>query len=1228
MAQIVLTAASNAAASHFGLNSFTSFALKTGSQFIGQAIDNAVFGSGNRVIPVGRRLEDLAVQSSAYGQMIPIIYGTSRVAGNVIWSRPINEEVVTTDQGGGKGGGGGGVSTESYLYSVSLGIAICEGEIDDIVRVWADTKIIDPSFGEYRLYKGTEDQLVDPFIESFEGINSTPAYRGIAYVVIEDFPLEDYGNRIPNFLFEVVRKARLEDETDAVEHLINSMVMIPGSGEFVYDTVVQTKQQGQDIGGQWAQQGSATLINQNNRSNKADALVALDQMAADCPNVEWVSVVVGWFGDDLDAANCLILPGVEFDNINTIPDSWAVGTFNRGNAYQISQDGDGNPVYGGTISDDSLLRYLDELADRGYNVMFYPLFFMDTANKPWRGRLTGSAADVASFFTKTNGYNAYITHYANLVKDKVGAFIIGSELIGLTSVQAADDSFPAVDALVSLASTVKGIVGSGVKVSYAADWSEYHHTNGGWYHLDPLLASSSIDFIGIDAYFPLTDAPQDRSYEVQPLIDGWTSGEGYDWVYTDANRTIKDHSLQAAYAWKNIDWWWRNNHVNPDMTSTAWVPESKKIWFTEYGFPSVDGASNQPNVFYDPNSSESAFPYHSKGRVDLRAQRVAIEATEKQWAGSSMIERLFLWTWDARPYPFWPQLQEVWSDYGLWEFGHWVQGKIATSSLKAIVADLCEKGGLTSSQYDVSRLTALVDGYVINTQDSVTRSIELLQLAYFFDAVETDGILHFIPRETQSSLITIAEEKLLPLDTGRGSETRSNLSIEREYEVNLPQKIDVNYINRLRDFQVGNQHAQRLVTQARDQQQVNLAIIMSDQQAKHIADVLLFTRWVERQRFRLQLGTEYLYLEPGDVITVAIAGFMHQLRIQTIRMTAINRFEIEGVAQDSSVYDIHYQGGNAVIDSSNITVNAIPDTELFIVDIPSLPTDPVEQGVIRYGAGGLAQGWRGSVLYRSDDNGTSYQQTEQLNIPAIMGTAITVLANGVQNIFDNSQTVNIVIRSGSLSSASTLAVLNGANLALLGEELIQFTTASLVGNYEYQLSGLLRGRFNTESFMSSHIAGERFILLDNRLEKDTPLLATRTQSRLYKAVTVGGTLGATAAESFTWQAKNLQPYSPVHIRGSRDAGGNLLIDWIRRARVNGQLMDGVEVALDEISEAYEVDIMDGETVIRTISSNTQNTSYSASDQTNDWGGVQSSISVRIYQISSLVGRGKVGNAVL
>nr|WP_084686965.1 glycoside hydrolase TIM-barrel-like domain-containing protein [Rickettsia tamurae] len=123
------------------------------------------------------------------------------------------------------------------------------------------------------------------------------------------------------------------------------------------------------------------------------------------------------------------------------------------------------------------------------------------------------------------------------------------------------------------------MVGSNVQVTYAADWSEYHHTSGGWYNLDPLFASPYIDFVGIDAYFPLTSSLSSQITK-EEIMKGCRSDEGYDY-YLDGNGNKQP--LSAAYAWKNIGYWWENHHYNPDGNRTAWEPKMKK-----YGLPSLD----------------------------------------------------------------------------------------------------------------------------------------------------------------------------------------------------------------------------------------------------------------------------------------------------------------------------------------------------------------------------------------------------------------------------------------------------------------------------------------------------------------------------------------------------------------------------------------------------------------------------------------------------------------
>lgn len=168
---------------------------------IGQQIDGIIFAPKRRQ---GPRLGDLAVQTSSYGTQISKIFGTMRVGGTVIWATDLKED--RNRQGGGKGR----PKTTTYSYSASFAVALSGREIVRVGRIWADGKLLRGAAGDFktetgfRLYRGGEAQDVDPLIAAAEGRGGTPAFRGIAYAVFEDFQLGDYGNRIPSLTFEVV----------------------------------------------------------------------------------------------------------------------------------------------------------------------------------------------------------------------------------------------------------------------------------------------------------------------------------------------------------------------------------------------------------------------------------------------------------------------------------------------------------------------------------------------------------------------------------------------------------------------------------------------------------------------------------------------------------------------------------------------------------------------------------------------------------------------------------------------------------------------------------------------------------------------------------------------------------------------------------------------------------------------------------------------------------------
>ena len=623
----------------------------------GNLIDQSLLGGGQRNVE-GPRLADLDVMASTEGAPIPRVYGRARLAGQVIWATKLDEVVSTqSDTQGGKGSPGVTTNTTVYSYFANFAVGLCEGPIGRVGRIWADGKPLDLLGVTFRIYTGNETQTPDPLIVAREGAENAPAYRGLAYIVFERLPLADFGNRIPQLSFEIMRPL------GRLEKMVRAVTLIPGTTEFGYETftVVQVLGPGQ-FGAE----------NRHVAHAVCDVEAALDDLQGACPNLDAASPssLPG------SAAICVpdnfsLSPKVDSAIKQTFPVNWSVAGIPRSLAPVVSMVGD-RPAFGGTPSDASVTHLIEELHARELKVTLYPFVMMDipagntqtdpwtgAASQPaypWRGRITcdpapgrsgtpdgtsAAATQIDAFFGAGDpdawGYRRMVLHYAQLAADAGGvdAFLIGSELRGLTRVRSASGVYPAVTRMIELAGDVKAILGGGTMVTYGADWTEYgaHVVDSGAnevrFPLDPLWASSAIDVVGIDYYAPLADwrdgsghldrQVADSMYELNYLAGNLRGGDAYDWYYADdaargaQTRTPITDGLGKPWVFRVKDiWnWWSNPHYErvggTELGShTGWTPQGKPIWFTEIGCPAVDKGANQPSVFPDPKSSESA----------------------------------------------------------------------------------------------------------------------------------------------------------------------------------------------------------------------------------------------------------------------------------------------------------------------------------------------------------------------------------------------------------------------------------------------------------------------------------------------------------------------------------------------------------------------------------------------------------------------------------------------
>jgi hypothetical protein len=1253
----------------------------------GNVIDHALVGGRDRRVE-GPRLADLDVMASTEGAPIPRVYGRARLGGQVIWATKLEEVVSTrTETQGGKGFGGGGtsVTTTTYSYFANFAVGLCEGEIGAVKRVWADGKPLDTAGLNVRIHTGGEAQTPDALIVAKEGADNAPAYRGLAYVVFERLPLEKFGNRIPQLQFEIVRPV------GRLEQMVRAVTLIPGTTEFGYEPaeVVRIAGPGQsapenrhvthapsDVEASLDELQSVcpnlervaiviAWFGSDLRAGQCEIRPGVDNAAKMTHGATWS--VAGVF-----RAGAYVVSTVEGRPAfgGTPSDASVIHLI-----AELKTRGFKITLYPFVMMD---IPPGNTLADPWTAAAAQPPY-------PWRGRITcdpaprqsgspdgtsAAAAQIDAFFGVGSPsawrYRRMVLHYANLAASAGGvdAFLIGSELKSLTRVRSAPGVYPAVTRLAELAADVKAIVGDTV-VTYGADWTEYgaHVVDADAsevrFPLDALWASPAIDAVGIDYYAPLADWRDggdhiDRAiamtiHEQAYLAGNLRGGEAHDWFYADeAARTAQDRTaitdgLGKPWIFRAKDmWnWWSNPHVERVggvelSTPTAWTPESKPIWLAEVGCPAVDKGANQPSVFPDAKSSESGLPYYSNGARDDLIQRRFHEAVltsfdPAQGASAEMnppssvydgrmidASAIHLWTWDARPYPAYPAAIDVWSDAPNWEKGHWLTGRLGAAPMADLVGVVLADARI--GDCDTAALGDGPDGYVIDKPMSPRSAIEPLALAYAFDAAEDGAALRFRPRGGAPVAEFDEDGLVLPEDGGP-------LRLVRAQETELPREVSLGFTDAEFDYRRAAVTSRRLVGASARASHADLAIVTNDGEAERRAEIWLQDLWAGRESAEFALPPSALALAPGDVIGVTARGRRRLIEIRDVTDTEGRRIRARSI--DPEVFDLPLAPPRR---NALLPPPAVGPVHALLLDLPTLQG---EEPPVLTRAAVFADPWPGPVaIWRSPD-GLSFERVELALAPSIVGETLDDLPAGPASRLDHAHSVRVQLYGGALNSVSDAALFGGANAAAVKRpdgawEVLQFAGAELVGEGTYKLSRLLRGQAGSEWAMGQPLpAGAPFVVLDEHVVpvgRGLDALGRTMHLRIIAADRSHGDVAAVALEA-TPSATALRPLAPVHVRAAR-TGAGVVFTWVRRTRRGGDAWELAEVPLGEEREAYAFDVLDGAAVKRTLSTGLPSVLYAAADELADFGSVQSTLAIRVAQLSATVGRGIAAEAVI
>jgi hypothetical protein len=420
----------------------------------------------------------------------------------------------------------------------------------------------------------------------------------------------------------------------------------------------------------------------------------------------------------------------------------------------------------------------------------------------------------------------------------------------------------------------------------------------------------------------------------------------------------------------------------------------------------------------------------------------------------------------------------------------------------------------------------------------------------------------------------------------------------------VPVGLSVRHYEPERDYQAGIQTAVRPgVGRALRSLEVPAALAASE--AKGLAQVRLSDAWRGRSRLELSCGWDALVHRPGSI--VAVEGMAGLWRVVTLEWEAMGvRLELRG-----------WRGGEVVaVPASAGSAVKQPDaphgaTVLMIADLPVLTDSAPGEPVVVVAAAGASAGWRKAALFTVEPGSGAAAPMGGTAGAAVMGTVVAPPGDASAAVFDLASFVDVQLLSpgGSLSSVEEGALLRGANMCLVGRELIQFGSVSAIGPGLCRLQRLLRGRRGTECAMSGHVAGEAFLLLDADRLAPVPQAAAQPGTTC-KVIGIGIGDAVPAEAELALSGEALIPLAPVHLTVTSDGAGGVAIGWIRRSRAGWAWSDGVDAPLGEEQERYLVELLNGDTVVRSVEVAAPAWSYSAAMAVEDGAAVPLSVSVR------------------
>lgn len=531
---------------------------------------------------------------------------------------------------------------------------------------------------------------------------------------------------------------------------------------------------------------------------------------------------------------------------------------------------------------------------------------------------------------------------------------------------------------------------------------------------------------------------------------------------------------------------------------------------------------------------------------------------------------------------------------------------------------------LSLSAFSTGEVRGDVRGYSLAEPMTVAQQLEPLMLAYNITVAEVRGDVYFFTRGREHS-VEINPAHLAAHESGQTAAAR-RLKVSEKASTDLPSTVFVNFLEPGNNYQQGGVPERRANAPSPNIETYTLPLVMTAAQARNIAKRILWASYVEQAKVEVSLPGNLFEVHETDILSFTLDDEAYNIRIDTIERGANHLLMIRGMKTEPQTFQ-----STSEDDEPNITPSPIytPSDSLFhLLDIPAVRDEDVETSgtYVAVALDDPDARWRSATVFFSTNGGTTYLPFSTAPQEATMGVCSTVLAAADPAYWDTANALSVTLEHGTLISRTEDEVLDGANMVVVGDELIAFRTATLTAPRQYTLTNLLRGLRGTEHRVGTHGASERFVLLSGAggVNWTAVPAASLELERPYRVASAGQSVDDQTDTLITLHGRTLQQFAPAQLTASRAGSGDITATWLRRSRALTRPFGSYFPLLAD-SETYRVECIAASTVIRTatvtinpVDSATPQFVYTAANQTSDgYTYSPNSLTFRVAQLGPL-----------